>query len=88
MHKLLFSGTIFAYGQTSSGKTFTMMGSEHNPGVIPLAMADVFKTIKNVSVVNLPAVNSRPNIFTSVAQQFRSETFLQLISQSVLLTND
>ncbi|KAK2908448.1 hypothetical protein Q8A67_004285 [Cirrhinus molitorella] len=42
-----YNGTIFAYGQTSSGKTFTMMGSEHYPGVIPLAMADVFKTIKN-----------------------------------------
>ncbi|XP_052428326.1 centromere-associated protein E isoform X3 [Carassius gibelio] len=42
-----YNGTIFAYGQTSSGKTFTMMGSEHNRGVIPLAMADVFKTIKN-----------------------------------------
>ncbi|XP_050974649.1 centromere-associated protein E isoform X3 [Labeo rohita] len=42
-----YNGTIFAYGQTSSGKTFTMMGSEHNSGVIPLAMADVFKTIKN-----------------------------------------
>lgn len=25
-----------------------MMGSEHNFGVIPLAMADVFHTIKNV----------------------------------------
>ncbi|XP_062866436.1 centromere-associated protein E isoform X2 [Trichomycterus rosablanca] len=42
-----YNGTIFAYGQTSSGKTFTMMGSEHIPGVIPLAMADVFLTIKN-----------------------------------------
>ncbi|XP_016422132.1 centromere-associated protein E-like isoform X3 [Sinocyclocheilus rhinocerous] len=42
-----YNGTIFAYGQTSSGKTFTMMGSERNAGVIPLAMADVFKTIKN-----------------------------------------
>uniref|UniRef100_A0A3B5KZA2 Kinesin motor domain-containing protein n=1 Tax=Xiphophorus couchianus TaxID=32473 RepID=A0A3B5KZA2_9TELE len=30
------SGTIFAYGQTSSGKTFTMMGSDRNRGVIPL----------------------------------------------------
>ncbi|KAF7649917.1 hypothetical protein LDENG_00133800 [Lucifuga dentata] len=39
-------GTIFAYGQTSSGKTFTMMGSDHTPGVIPLAVEDVFKTIK------------------------------------------
>ncbi|XDV14395.1 hypothetical protein PO909_014659, partial [Leuciscus waleckii] len=42
-----YNGTIFAYGQTSSGKTFSMMGSDHNPGVIPLAMADIFKTIKN-----------------------------------------
>ncbi|XP_028824579.1 centromere-associated protein E-like [Denticeps clupeoides] len=42
-----YNGTIFAYGQTSSGKTFTMMGSEHSPGVIPQAVEDVFQTIKN-----------------------------------------
>ncbi|KAL0979456.1 hypothetical protein UPYG_G00185320 [Umbra pygmaea] len=42
-----YNGTIFAYGQTSSGKTFTMMGCSLTPGVIPLAMADVFQTIKN-----------------------------------------
>eukprot|EP00066_Takifugu_rubripes_P020289 XP_011609555.1 PREDICTED: centromere-associated protein E-like [Takifugu rubripes] len=42
-----YNGTIFAYGQTSSGKTFTMMGGGHIPGVIPLAVEDVFQTIKN-----------------------------------------
>ncbi|XP_030641093.1 centromere-associated protein E [Chanos chanos] len=42
-----YNGTIFAYGQTSSGKTFTMMGDKTSPGVIPLAMEDVFQTIKN-----------------------------------------
>ncbi|XP_038126447.1 centromere-associated protein E isoform X2 [Cyprinodon tularosa] len=42
-----YNGTIFAYGQTSSGKTFTMMGCDSNPGVIPLAVDDVFQTIKN-----------------------------------------
>ncbi|XP_061887601.1 centromere-associated protein E isoform X2 [Entelurus aequoreus] len=41
-----YNGTIFAYGQTSSGKTFTMMGSGHAPGVIPMAVEDVFQTIK------------------------------------------
>jgi len=41
-------GTIFAYGQTSSGKTFTMMGSDLALGVIPLSMEEVFRTIKNV----------------------------------------
>ncbi|CAM9976374.1 unnamed protein product [Lampetra planeri] len=43
-----YNGTIFAYGQTSSGKTFTMMGSESYPGIIPLAMKEVFDVIKNL----------------------------------------
>ncbi|EPS70558.1 hypothetical protein M569_04200, partial [Genlisea aurea] len=37
-----FNGTVFAYGQTSSGKTYTMRGSSSNPGVIPLAVYDLF----------------------------------------------
>ncbi|CAD5189885.1 unnamed protein product [Musa acuminata subsp. malaccensis] len=41
-----FNGTAFAYGQTSSGKTFTMSGSEEEPGIIPLAVEDVFRTTK------------------------------------------
>uniref|UniRef100_W5MIM0 Centromere-associated protein E n=1 Tax=Lepisosteus oculatus TaxID=7918 RepID=W5MIM0_LEPOC len=40
-----YNGTIFAYGQTSSGKTFTMMGSNESLGVIPLAIHDIFETI-------------------------------------------
>jgi centromeric protein E len=41
-------GTIFAYGQTNSGKTYTMKGSSKNPGMIPLAIQDVFSYIKQV----------------------------------------
>jgi len=41
-----FNGTIFAYGQTNSGKTFTMMGTEDNPGFIPMAIEEVFRYIK------------------------------------------
>ncbi|XP_017859392.1 PREDICTED: kinesin-like protein KIN-7I isoform X1 [Drosophila arizonae] len=40
-----FNGTIFAYGQTSSGKTYTMMGDEQNPGVMVLAAKEIFKQI-------------------------------------------
>ena len=40
-----YNSTVLAYGQTGSGKTFTMMGSEDNPGIIPLAVYDVFKFI-------------------------------------------
>jgi hypothetical protein len=33
---------IFAYGETGSGKTHTMMGSGGDPGVIPLFIRDLF----------------------------------------------
>lgn len=41
-------GTVFAYGQTNSGKTYTMRGSEAEPGVIPLSVRDLFRTIQQV----------------------------------------
>ncbi|KAM7353936.1 CENP-meta isoform 2-T2 [Cochliomyia hominivorax] len=41
-----FNGTIFAYGQTSSGKTYTMMGDDDNPGVMVLAAKEIFKEIE------------------------------------------
>jgi centromeric protein E len=40
------NGTIFAYGQTSSGKTFTMRGNSASPGIISLAIDDIFKFIQ------------------------------------------
>ncbi|XP_069355318.1 kinesin-related protein 4-like isoform X2 [Maniola hyperantus] len=43
-----FNGTIFAYGQTSSGKTYTMTGTDESPGIIPLAVLNLFDIIKNV----------------------------------------
>ncbi|XP_041449882.1 centromere-associated protein E isoform X2 [Drosophila obscura] len=42
-----FNGTIFAYGQTSSGKTYTMMGDNQNLGVMVLAAKEIFKQIAN-----------------------------------------
>ncbi|CAN6583048.1 unnamed protein product [Malus baccata var. baccata] len=44
-----FNGTAFAYGQTSSGKTFTMNGSETDPGIIHRAVRDVFDRIQMMS---------------------------------------
>ncbi|XP_051645575.1 centromere-associated protein E isoform X12 [Manacus candei] len=40
-----YNGTIFAYGQTASGKTYTMMGNEDSGGIIPKAIQHVFKII-------------------------------------------
>jgi hypothetical protein len=49
IHKLVhgFNATVFAYGQTSSGKTFTMRGAgAEAPGIIPLAVSEVFALIE------------------------------------------
>uniref|UniRef100_A0A8B9KVY7 Kinesin-like protein n=1 Tax=Astyanax mexicanus TaxID=7994 RepID=A0A8B9KVY7_ASTMX len=43
-----YNGTIFAYGQTSSGKTHTMEGKLHDPnnmGIIPRIADDIFNHI-------------------------------------------
>ncbi|VAH17306.1 unnamed protein product [Triticum turgidum subsp. durum] len=40
------NGTVFAYGVTSSGKTHTMHGDQNCPGIIPLAIKDVFSLIQ------------------------------------------
>ncbi|WCJ35583.1 Kinesin-like protein KIN-7N [Euphorbia peplus] len=44
-----FNGTAFAYGQTSSGKTFTMNGSQDDPGIIHRAVKDIFHKIDTIS---------------------------------------
>lgn len=41
-----FDAVIFAYGQTASGKTFTLTGNAANPGIIPQAVTEIFDYIK------------------------------------------
>ncbi|KAI8377555.1 P-loop containing nucleoside triphosphate hydrolase protein [Radiomyces spectabilis] len=41
-----YHATVFAYGQTASGKTYTMVSTDAEPGVIPLAVDNVFEYIK------------------------------------------
>ncbi|CAN6979741.1 unnamed protein product [Brassica rapa subsp. trilocularis] len=43
------NGTVFAYGVTSSGKTHTMHGDQDFPGIIPLAIKDVFSIIQETT---------------------------------------
>ncbi|KAK4051605.1 Kinesin-like protein kip2 [Microbotryomycetes sp. JL201] len=41
-----FDSVIFAYGQTASGKTFTLTGNAANPGIIPQSVAEIFAYIR------------------------------------------
>lgn len=42
-----FNATIFAYGATGTGKTYTMTGTRSYPGIIPRVIEDVFRIIEN-----------------------------------------
>lgn len=42
-----FNGTVFAYGMTGSGKTYSMQGSQSNAGIIPLSVHAIFNHINS-----------------------------------------
>ena len=42
-----FNATVFAYGATGAGKTYTMLGTEENPGIMSLTLNELFEKIKS-----------------------------------------
>ncbi|KAF9608573.1 hypothetical protein IFM89_010005 [Coptis chinensis] len=43
------NATVFAYGSTGSGKTYTMVGTQHDPGLMVLSLHTIFDLIKQDS---------------------------------------
>ena len=43
------NGSVFCYGATGAGKTYTMLGTMENPGVMVLAIKDLFSKIRQRS---------------------------------------
>ncbi|KAF0898564.1 hypothetical protein E2562_008151 [Oryza meyeriana var. granulata] len=43
------NGTVFCYGATGAGKTYTMLGTMENPGVMVLAIKDLFAKVRQRS---------------------------------------
>jgi len=41
------SGLIFTYGMTNAGKTFTVVGSKENPGILPQSLSLLYEKIQN-----------------------------------------
>ncbi len=44
-----YNTTIFAYGSTGSGKSFTMTGNNAMPGIIPRAITEIFSIIESTA---------------------------------------
>ena len=43
-----YNGCVFAYGATGTGKTFSMLGGGQTPGLIRLAIKDIFDRMANL----------------------------------------
>ncbi|XP_076855748.1 kinesin-like protein KIF19 isoform X2 [Brachyhypopomus gauderio] len=44
-----FNATVFAYGPTGCGKTYTMLGTDKEPGIYVRTLNDLFKAIEETS---------------------------------------
>ena len=42
-----YNATVFAYGATGAGKTYTMLGNDENPGIMIYTLKELFKEIKS-----------------------------------------
>ena len=42
-----YNATVFAYGATGAGKTYTMLGNENNPGIMPLTLRELFNKVNS-----------------------------------------
>eukprot|EP01028_Stygiella_incarcerata_P005611 TRINITY_DN2351_c0_g1_i1.p1 TRINITY_DN2351_c0_g1~~TRINITY_DN2351_c0_g1_i1.p1 ORF type:complete len:697 (+),score=202.31 TRINITY_DN2351_c0_g1_i1:44-2134(+) len=43
------NGTILAYGQTTSGKTYTVQGTRSNPGILPRLGREIFRHMEHTN---------------------------------------
>ncbi|XP_071976434.1 kinesin-like protein KIF19 isoform X1 [Engystomops pustulosus] len=44
-----YNATVFAYGPTGTGKTYTMLGMDGEPGIFIRTLTDLFRTIQEIS---------------------------------------
>ncbi|CAD7948653.1 unnamed protein product [Amoebophrya sp. A25] len=74
-----YNVTIFAYGQTGAGKTYTMTGKPDDPGVVPRACKEVFSIVERDEArfqftVSLHMVELYCAVFTDLLQKSGANT--------------
>lgn len=78
-----FNGTIFAYGQTGTGKTYTMgileSVTSQNAGIIPRAISQIFQYVHSISTTS----DTMVTVTMSFLQIYR-ENIQDLLSSSVM----
>ncbi|KAG0244650.1 hypothetical protein BGW41_006889 [Actinomortierella wolfii] len=61
-----YNTLLFAYGVSNSGKTFTVLGTEEHPGILPHTLSVIFKSIEAVSSDSDEAAQYRPIGFQDI----------------------
>jgi centromeric protein E len=81
-----YNVTILAYGQTSSGKTHTISGTDEYPGLIVLTAKSLFKSLKYLvtpeGINAMPAPHNNEVNFTERRTQV-TISFLEIYNESV-----
>ncbi|KAJ7784550.1 P-loop containing nucleoside triphosphate hydrolase protein [Mycena metata] len=70
-----YNAVVFAYGQTASGKTYTLSGSDEQPGIIPRAIREIFAFIR--------ATPSREYLLRCSYLEIYNETIHDLLAPSL-----
>ena len=69
------NGTVFAYGATGSGKTYTMVGDTKDPGMMVLSSTDVFDGVRMESTqVNFTVTCSYLEVYNELRKTEPTET--------------
>ncbi|XP_053573646.1 kinesin-like protein KIF7 [Bombina bombina] len=86
-----FNVTVFAYGQTGSGKTYTIGEasissiSEDDQGVVPRAMAEIFKLIDENDLIDYTIRVSYLEVYK---EEFKDLLEIQTSSKDILIRED
>ena len=62
------SGLIFTYGMTNAGKTFTVIGSPNNPGILPQSLILLFDYYQNKKLNNF-------NLYCNFVEIYNEDVF-------------
>ncbi len=60
------NGTIFVYGQTTSGKTYTMLGNMEYPGILPCALKNLFDLLEKEKNIKFKLYCSYIEIYNEI----------------------
>ena len=74
-----FNSTVFTFGETGTGKTYTMLGDSNNKGIIYLSLYDIFNYMNNNNIL----IN---NYYLSISYiEIYNENIIDLLNENNIL---